>query len=97
MTSKEAIDYLLDPIGKRDQHDEAIKMAVDALQNYTTQMSGTLVSCSEIPNSSRIALTEEEAALICDRYCRYPREITDEDEMMRECEQCPLGATNDEL
>jgi len=52
MTTQEAIDYLLDPIGKRDQHDEAIKMAVDALQNYPTQMSGTLGNCSELPNST---------------------------------------------
>ena len=32
MTTQEAIDYLLDPIGKREQHDEAIRMAVDALE-----------------------------------------------------------------
>lgn len=44
----------------------------------------------EIVDSSRIVLTEEEAALICDHYCRYPREITDDEEMMRVCEQCPL-------
>ena len=27
-----AIDYLLDPIGKRDIHDDAIELAVDALR-----------------------------------------------------------------
>ncbi len=32
MTPQEAIDYLLDPIGKRDLHDEAIRMAVEALE-----------------------------------------------------------------
>lgn len=32
MTIQEAIDYLLDPIGKRERHDEAIRMAVDALK-----------------------------------------------------------------
>ncbi len=34
MTAQEAIDYLMDPIGKRDKHDEAIKMAIDALNMY---------------------------------------------------------------
>ena len=32
MTEQEAIDYLLDPIGKREQHDEAIALAVSALK-----------------------------------------------------------------
>lgn len=32
MTPQEAIDYLLDPIGKREQHDEAVRMAVEALE-----------------------------------------------------------------
>ena len=27
-----AIDYLLDPIGKRDIHDDAVELAVDALR-----------------------------------------------------------------
>lgn len=31
MTPQEAIDYLLDPIGKREQHDEAVRMAIEAL------------------------------------------------------------------
>ena len=32
MTNQEAIDYLLDPIGKREQHDEAVALAVLALK-----------------------------------------------------------------
>ena len=32
MTNKEAIEYLRDPIGKREQHDEAIEMAIKALE-----------------------------------------------------------------
>ena len=32
MTREEAIDYLLDPIGKREKHDEAIRMAIEALE-----------------------------------------------------------------
>lgn len=32
MTINEAIEYLKDPIGKREQHDEAIKMAISALK-----------------------------------------------------------------
>ena len=32
MTRDEAIDYLLDPIGKREKHDEAIRMAIEALE-----------------------------------------------------------------
>lgn len=41
MTREEAIAYLEDSIGKREQHDEAIRMATEALQNSPTQMSGT--------------------------------------------------------
>jgi len=33
MTRDEAIDYLLDPIGKREKHDEAIRMAIEALEH----------------------------------------------------------------
>lgn len=32
MTPEEAIDYLQDPIGKREKHDEAIQMAIEALE-----------------------------------------------------------------
>lgn len=32
-----AIDYLLDPIGKREIHDESIKLAVDALRKQIPQ------------------------------------------------------------
>lgn len=41
MTRAEAIDYLLDPIGKREKHDEAIRMAIEALEQ--TQW----IPCSE--------------------------------------------------
>lgn len=41
MTAREAIKYLKDPIGKREQHDEAVSMAIEALRNSPTQMSGT--------------------------------------------------------
>ena len=32
-----AIDYLLDPIGKRDIHDDAIELAVDSLRKQIPQ------------------------------------------------------------
>lgn len=32
-----AIDYLLDPIGKRDIHDDAIELAVDAIRKQIPQ------------------------------------------------------------
>ena len=32
MSPNEAIDYLLDPIGKREIHDDAVGLAVDALR-----------------------------------------------------------------
>ena len=32
MTREEAIEYLRDPIGKREQHDEAVNMAIKALE-----------------------------------------------------------------
>ncbi len=32
-----AIDYLLDPIGKRDIHDESVELAVDALRKQIPQ------------------------------------------------------------
>jgi len=34
MTRQEAIDYLLDPIGKRDMHDEAVGMAIRSLEAW---------------------------------------------------------------
>lgn len=36
MTRDEAINYLLDPIGKREKHDEAIHMAIEALKRDAT-------------------------------------------------------------
>jgi hypothetical protein len=32
-----AIDYLLDPIGKRELHDESVELAVDALRKQIPQ------------------------------------------------------------
>ena len=32
ISPNEAIDYLLDPIGKREIHDESVELAVDALR-----------------------------------------------------------------
>lgn len=32
MKPEEAIDYLQDPIGKREKHDEAVQMAIEALE-----------------------------------------------------------------
>ena len=37
MTNQEAIDYLLDPIGKRDKHDEAVAMAIKALEKESCE------------------------------------------------------------
>ena len=37
MSPSVAIDYLLDPIGKRDIHDDAIELAVDALRKQIPQ------------------------------------------------------------
>lgn len=28
---------------------------------------------------------------ICDEYCRFPREIKDEQELFDKCEKCPFG------
>ena len=33
---------------------------------------------------------DELLSLVCDELCRYPREITDRDELDDECESCPL-------
>ena len=37
ISPNEAIDYLLDPIGKRDIHDDAVGLAVDALRKQIPQ------------------------------------------------------------
>lgn len=37
MTNEEAIEYLRDPIGKREHHDEAIEMAIRALEKQNAQ------------------------------------------------------------
>ena len=35
------------------------------------------------------------AELMCDKYCKYPNECADDEELMGICEKCPLGGTND--
>ena len=37
ISPNEAIDYLLDPIGKREMHDDAVGLAVDALRKQIPQ------------------------------------------------------------
>ena len=37
ISPNEAIDYLLDPIGKREIHDESVELAVDALRKQIPQ------------------------------------------------------------
>lgn len=37
ISPNEAIDYLLDPIGKREIHDDAVELAVDALRKQIPQ------------------------------------------------------------
>ena len=44
MTNQEAIDYLIDPIGKREQHDEAIALAISALQEQEAKHSEDTIS-----------------------------------------------------
>ena len=36
-------------------------------------------------------VVEQVKARICDEYCRYPFEISDEDELHKKCGECPLG------
>ena len=37
-------------------------------------------------------IIEEVKCEICDKYCRYPFEIEDEEELLKfYCENCPLG------
>ena len=49
MTREEAIDYLLDPIGKREKHDEAIRMAIEALE----RKRGEWVDGLDVPKEER--------------------------------------------
>ena len=37
-----------------------------------------------------ISEVDELASLVCDELCRYPCEITDQDELDEKCESCPL-------
>ena len=37
------------------------------------------------------AMTEDVAAKMCDHYCRFPREVEDEDLMAEICDECPLN------
>ena len=37
ISPNEAIDYLLDPIGKREIHDDSVELAVDALRKQIPQ------------------------------------------------------------
>lgn len=36
--------------------------------------------------------TEEVAQIFCDEYCRFPREVKDEDELDEHCDRCHLVA-----
>ena len=36
-------------------------------------------------------VVEEVKTEICSEYCRYPFEISDEDELDKKCGECPLG------
>ena len=36
-------------------------------------------------------ILDEIASEICDKYCRFPYEISDEEELMKKCENCPIG------
>lgn len=35
---------------------------------------------------------EDKVAYICDKLCRYPREITEQEELDEVCEECPVNA-----
>ena len=37
------------------------------------------------------AMTEDVTAKMCDHYCRFPREVKDEDLMAEICDECPLN------
>lgn len=36
-------------------------------------------------------ILEEIVSEVCDKYCRFPYEISDEEELMKKCENCPIG------
>lgn len=39
-------------------------------------------------------ILEEISNEICDHYCKYPNEITDQEEMQQKCINCPLQKLN---
>lgn len=39
-------------------------------------------------------ILEEVSNKICDHYCKYPNEITDQEELKEKCLNCPLRKLN---
>ena len=78
MTPEEAIDYLLDPIGKREKHDDAIRMAIDALQK---QMPKKPVMDYQFPEKLREVIERTNIDLAkskteCCPVCGRPLEVS---------------------
>ena len=59
-----AIDYLLDPIGKREIHDESVELAVDALRKQIPQKP---VQSKE----PRFGMGYEYHDWVCPTCCKY--------------------------
>ena len=81
MTIQEAIDYLLDPIGKSiETHDEAIRMAVEALQKQIpepAEVKPAFVRDDGIVTYKRVCpdcgheLNEEDICPNCGKWIRW--------------------------
>ena len=76
MTEQEAIDYLLDPIGKREQHDEAIALAVSALKKQIP-VKPTRIDKNETFDGNWIKVCPNCRRILIERitksYSSYPR------------------------
>jgi|GEM_PF-6483501 len=35
-------------------------------------------------------MLEEIVAVMCDKYCKYPEALKDEEQLMQHCEHCPM-------
>ena len=65
-----AIDYLLDPIGKREIHDESIELAVDALRKQIPQKLIVTTSTKRCPSCNK-QLTNKGCIHSKYNYCKW--------------------------
>lgn len=69
---------------------------IDALMYrvFGTSVTDSLTGVVKEEPKTIPEILEEVSNEICDHYCKYPNEITDQEEMQQKCINCPLQKLN---